>query len=72
MGQCRLIQQPTYKAIFRQVDGMARTMLVMRVFEYLDEQQLNDKYVNLYANEHEVVVVVNDRDTAMMLKLALG
>ncbi|WP_155738089.1 hypothetical protein [Sphingobium yanoikuyae] len=51
---------------------MARTILILRVSEYLDEQQLNDKYVNLYANEHEVVVVVNDRDTAIKLKLALA
>ncbi|OAH42784.1 hypothetical protein AX777_05970 [Sphingobium yanoikuyae] len=67
-----MIQQPTYKVIFRQDDAMARTILILRVSEYLDEQQLNDKYVNLYANEHEVVVVVNDRDTAIKLKLALA
>lgn len=61
----------THKAIFQQSDPMAQTALILRIMEYLDENALHAFYVNLYANDEQVVVVLTDRNAALMLKLAI-
>ena len=62
----------THKAIFQQSDPVAQTVLILRIMEYLDENNLHAFYVNLYANEQEVIVVLTDRNAALMLKLAIA
>lgn len=48
------------------------------VLEWLAVNERNDHYVNIYDNTDDdvgrgqLVVVLSDRDTALMLKLALG
>ena len=44
-----------------------------RPYEWLCERNLEHHYVNVYYNRPaDVIVVLNDRDTAIMLKLALA
>jgi fatty acid desaturase len=41
-------------------------------YEWLCEHNLHHHYVNIYYNEPDVIVVLKDRTSALMLKLALA
>ena len=71
--------QQLYKAVLRIGNGNEdeKARLVQRVFLYgqlqnwLTEQDKRSHYVNSYYNDEALIVVLSDRNTALMLKLAL-
>lgn len=70
-----MIEQPDlFKAILHipaQADhGLAQCEVILRVMDYIDENNLHKHYVNMYANTQEVVIVFNNRNAAVMAKLA--
>lgn len=78
------MSEPLYKAIFHYSVGdlMSRdgrsVGLLKRIEQWLDEHGRRHHYVMAYLNDDpddqdagELVVVLNDRDTALMLKLSM-
>lgn len=70
--------EPLFKAAFAAHRGNSRGERLSQLFfmgeieQWLRDRQLSDHLVNIYRNENDVTVVLNDRDTAIMLKLALA
>lgn len=68
--------QQLYKAVWQVAaidNGNPNQLRVLRqAFEFLNDNGLIDHYVNCYDNDDNFVIVLSDRDTALMLKLAIG
>lgn len=63
---------PTYKAVFHLSDGVKKTVVIFKAMAWIHENDAEHTYVNFYANDDELVFVLNDRDTAIKLKLAIS
>ncbi len=51
---------------------MKKNMIIFKASAWIHENDAEHTYVNCYANDDELVFVLNDRDAAIKLKLAIG
>lgn len=65
-----------YKAIWqiKAIDGgnLNQVHMIRKVMNYLHDNGLIQHFVKIYDNDNELVVVLTDRDTALLLKLAMA
>ena len=70
-----MIEQPDlFKAILHVPStehGLHQCATILKAMTYITDNELDAHYVNMYANDLEVVVVMNNRDAALKLKLAM-
>lgn len=77
------MREPIYKAVFHleplvEVDSwqysLQRANFGYDIHKWLSENERSDRFINIYTTDEpgHIIVVLKDRTTAIMLKLALG
>ena len=64
---------PLYKAVFNEPNVVKRAKLMSRISDHVSiHADVCNHLINVYANEREIVLVFDDRTTALTFKLSVS